>query len=110
MYGTMTPYEKARKHHKQIVSMMDCIVDLEKQIENRDKINSARSLEDLAVIIMEMSNSEGIIKGHIKNLDAYKMADACRNFTLESRRRLTRKYGIRQQAIMLYLQEQNKLN
>lgn len=63
------------------------------------RVHSCESLEELAKVIESLADKNGQIQGKIKKFDAKVMADACRQFAPAFHRRLTREFGIRQQAI-----------
>jgi len=83
-----------------------------------DAVNEAASLEELAEVIHSFAKngliqiSTGTLNAELSTENLYReqyyldMASGCRNFTLDNNRPtiLTRMYGIRQQAYMLYAQ------
>lgn len=77
------------------------------ELEMYELVNNADSLRELASVIRKIS-VDGVIKGRNYFLDAERMAVDCTYFGSSPRSSLTRKYGIRQQAIMLL--EQNKVS
>lgn len=73
---------------------------------NRYKaVNKAASLEELAEVI-ESFDEKGFIQGRSRRFRTKFMADCCRNFHLKENfpTTLTRNWGIRQQAYMLFIQ------
>ena len=66
-----------------------------------DKVNKAESLEELASIILELADENGMIQGRTKQFDANKMSEYCRNFKDYIPNVLTREFGIRQQAMYI---------
>lgn len=74
------------------------------ELEKFQQVNNCRSLEDLANLIELFANNEGKIVGSHSEHSAKKMADACRELINNQSfkfNRLTRNYGIRQQALYL---------
>lgn len=73
-------------------------------LEMYQAVNACETYEDLANVIETYGNEhEAFIHGRTIAFDANKMAENCRNFnTIPSPNLLTRRYGIRQQA--LYIQ------
>lgn len=65
------------------------------------RVNSCESLEELAKVIESLANIYGQIQGKTKKFDAKAMADVCRQFTPAFHRKLTREFGIRQQAFYI---------
>jgi hypothetical protein len=66
-----------------------------------EAVNATKTLEGLAEVIESFANDEGLIEGREYSFDAENMADNCRNFANVAPNTLTRKWGIRQQAIMV---------
>ena len=85
------------------------IVNQNKTIVAYEKVNETKSLEELAEVIKSLANEEVLIQGRTEFFNAELMASACRDFSFTSANALTRKYGIRQQAYMLYVQESKQL-
>lgn len=73
------------------------------------KVNACESLEELANIIESFSDEHGFIQGKSMFFDAKKMAEKCRNYSLQNPNVLTRNYGIRQQAIYILFYESLKV-
>lgn len=73
-------------------------------LEIYEAVNGASSLKELADIIRKLGGEHGIIEGRSSSFDSEAMADYCEDFFDHSDNVLTRKYGIRQQAIMLLKQ------
>lgn len=71
------------------------------RLDKYEKVNSAKSLEELAKVIESFADQDGNIQGRTRVFDAKKMANLCRNYDLTIHNSLTRELGIRQQAMML---------
>lgn len=85
------------------------LVTPEKELEIYKAVNSTESLSELANIIEGVASDEnGIILGREKGFNAAIMADYCRNLERSYMHTLTRVYGIRQQAYMLWAQRKYK--
>lgn len=87
--------------HPDFEENMDIILSApenEKELRWYLKVNSCKSLEELASVIEEIGNRTGQVKGRIEYFNATVMANACRYFSLDNPNVLTRNYGIRQQA------------
>jgi len=67
-----------------------------------DLVNQAKTLENIAEFIEYLADDKGMIQGRHKKHNAQKMADNCRKFNPVVRNRLTKRYGIRQQAMYIY--------
>jgi len=67
-----------------------------------EMVNNAETLKELAKAIRFVTDSDGKIQGRSKVWDADTMAKYCETLTPETFYMLTRNFGIRQQAIMLY--------
>jgi len=71
------------------------------RLEIYDKVNQCETLEELALIIESLADSDGMIQGRTRKFKAFKMAFACRNYGAMQKNSLTREFGIRQQAMYL---------
>lgn len=75
------------------------------RLEIYDRVNQCTSFEDLAKVIRDLADEDGMIQGRTRKFDANKMADACLRFKEYMASGwpniLTREYGIRQQAMYL---------
>lgn len=69
-------------------------------------VNQTENLSELAEVIRGIGNT---IKGKSRPFNSTKMANICENFHVKIHNNLTRNFGIRQQAIMLFFYEKNKL-
>lgn len=72
-----------------------------KELETFYKVNEAKSLEELADIILSLADNDGMIQGKTDKFNAERMAAHCLDFQLHNANVLTRMYGIRQQAMYL---------
>jgi hypothetical protein len=70
------------------------------ELEKYQAVNKCTSLKELADVIRSFA-IDGMIEGRYKEFDAERMAKACENYDNVSANSLTRKYGIRQQAMMI---------
>lgn len=71
-------------------------------LEKYEKVNKTESLKELADVIRSFAIN-GRIQGRIRSFDSEDMAFACESFNLNKHNLLTREFGIRQQAIMLFM-------
>jgi hypothetical protein len=76
-------------------------------LEKYERVNQAESLKELANIIRSFADEDGKIQGRRRMFDAELMAKACEVFSPLSHDTLTREFGIRQQAMMIYFYEVN---
>ena len=65
------------------------------------RVNASNSLEELANVIRGFADEDGMIQGRKSQFNAESMAIACENYDRMPINVLTRKYGIRQQAMCL---------
>lgn len=81
----------------------------EERLEKYDIVNKTKSLEELAEVIKEIA-VDGLIEGRVKPHPVENMITCCNHFTIVNNYPsiLTRNYGIRQQAYMLYHQGKTK--
>ena len=70
-------------------------------LEKYEAVNKSNSLEELAQVIESFADENGVIQGRTQGFPAGRMADHCRNFKQVQKNALTRKFGIRQQAMYL---------
>lgn len=70
-------------------------------LEIYDKVNQCKTFLELANIIRSLTDDNGKIQGRSKEFNAADMAYACENFLNFPSNKLTREYGIRQQAIYI---------
>ncbi len=70
-------------------------------LEKYTKVNESKSLTELAETIRSFANSAGEIMGRTRIFNAETMAQYCETYSLAKHNRLTREFGIRQQAMML---------
>lgn len=70
------------------------------ELEKYQAVNKTESLEQLAQVI-ESFAEDNRIEGRDKSFDATNMAHYCRNYSQSMHNFLTRKWGIRQQAMYL---------
>ena len=71
------------------------------KLEKYEKVNATRSLSELAEVIRSFADENGNIAGRSRYFNAKDMAEIAENYSLSRHNMLTRKYGIRQQAMML---------
>jgi len=67
-------------------------------------VNSAETFDQLSQAILKSSDSDGNIRGRTNSFNAYKMANNCIDIgksEYPNFNKLTREFGIRQQAIYL---------
>ena len=69
--------------------------------EKYDAVNKCETLDELADLILEFSDANGYIHGRVRPFLAQPMSEACRQFKHFSPNRLTREFGIRQQAMYI---------
>ena len=69
------------------------------KLEKYEAVNNTSNLQELADVIRSFAK-DGFIKGRTREFDAEEMAKRCENYSLSKHNNLTRKYGIRQQALM----------
>ena len=74
--------------------------------EKYDMVNQTKSLNELARVILAFTNVDGMIQGKTRKFDAQQCAQNCLNYNLSIHNSLTREFGIRQQAMMLYIYEE----
>lgn len=65
------------------------------------KVNSCKTLEDLAKVILSFADENGQITGREKSFLAEQMANRCAFYASSSYNTLTRNWGIRQQAMYI---------
>lgn len=79
------------------------------ELEKYQLVNKCETFDDLVAAIRKIANDEGDetkLHGNSKSLNVEKMVFACKVFVPEiNHRNLTRKYGIRQQAMYIYFYE-----
>lgn len=83
-------------------------------LEIYQKVNETESLHELANVIRGLADDEtGLINGRHRSFKAEKMALQCEDFAtymeLQQPEVLTRRWGIRQQAMYLYWYESRGL-
>ena len=69
--------------------------------EKYDAVNACKTLDKLAKVIESFADENGSIQGRTRSFDAKDMALACLRFQTGSKNKLTREFGIRQQAMMI---------
>lgn len=74
------------------------------ELEKYEAVNQAESLKALADTIRSFADDNGKVTGRERFFEAEKMAKNCESFNTGWPTSLTRNYGIRQQAIMLRMQ------
>lgn len=70
-------------------------------LEKYDRVNKAETLDELATIIESFADENGNIQGRERKFNASAMSEKCRNYSPYEHNRLTREFGIRQQAMMI---------
>lgn len=70
------------------------------ELEKYQAVNRTNSLEELAQVIESFAEN-GRIEGREQDFDVANMANYCRNYSESIHNFLTRKWGIRQQAMYL---------
>lgn len=68
-------------------------------LEKYEAVNKTTNLKELADVIRSFAPN-GIIEGRTKVFNAEEMAKRCETYAPHKHNNLTRKYGIRQQALM----------
>lgn len=66
-----------------------------------DAVNQCETFEELANVILSFAESDGMIQGRAKRFNAKMMAEMCLMFDTMPPNRLTREFGIRQQAMYI---------
>lgn len=79
------------------------------ELEKYEKVNKCETLDQLADVIDSFADTDGKITGRSRRFDAKIMSDTCRRYTHMEHNRLTREYGIRQQALYILFYE-NTIN
>jgi len=79
-------------------------LDPEEELDMWQYVNNIKSLNELAELIINISDEDNMIQGTSK-MNAIEMSEDCKNFTIVNRHRLTRNYGIRRQAMYIKLKE-----
>lgn len=75
------------------------------ELEKYQVVNSCTSLPELASAINLLQNDKGEVEiSHNRTMSAHIMVQTCLDFSEFNQNNLTRKYGIRQQAVMLNMQ------
>ena len=71
--------------------------------EKYDTVNKCETFEQLAEVIESFADEDGMIEGRTQKFNAKVMAQYAKNFNLKfySPNRLTRQFGIRQQAFYI---------
>jgi hypothetical protein len=80
------------------------------ELEKYQAVNFTKSLKELADVILSFADKEGLIEGRMSTFDAKRMADRCHMFDSYLPNVLTRRWGIRQQAMMLSFNQRNKIS
>ena len=70
-----------------------------------EQVNQTETLAQLAEVIYNLRDTDGMIQGRYRKFNAGKMANFCRNYRSSPLTVLTREYGIRQQAMYICLSE-----
>lgn len=70
-------------------------------LEKYEAVNKTETLQELADVIRSFANEEGMIQGRTRQFSAEAMAKMCENYDYAIHNRLTREFGIRQQAMMI---------
>lgn len=79
------------------------------ELEKYELVNKTENLKELADVIRSFG-VDGTIQGRTEEFNSERMAIHCENYTFVIHNALTRKYGIRQQAMMLFFyQEMEKI-
>ena len=78
---------------------------MNQELERYFLVNQAETLDELADIILKLSDQDGMLNARHRQLNGVKMAAYCRNFKNMPFNVLTRNYGIRQQAMYICLSE-----
>lgn len=73
-------------------------------LEKYEAVNKCETLEELADVIRSFAVDE-LIQGRTRKFSAEKMAKFCEDYNPTKHNTLTRKFGIRQQAIMILFYE-----
>ena len=73
-------------------------------LEKYEAVNGCETLPELAAVIESFGNY-GSIEGRSRSFDSEKMALFCLNYSLALKNTLTRKFGIRQQAMYILMSE-----
>ena len=73
------------------------------ELEKYEAVNSCETVEELKSLILKFADKNGMIKGIIEEVDAKKMVLGLNAFINNEAppKVLTRKYGIRQQAMYI---------
>lgn len=66
-----------------------------------DAVNACSTLEKLAKVIESFAEEDGMIQERTRRFDAKEMALNCLRLQNVSKNKLTREFGIRQQAMMI---------
>ncbi|MEN6292339.1 MAG: hypothetical protein ABFD07_10060 [Methanobacterium sp.] len=70
-------------------------------LEKFQAVNKCESYDELAKVIESFADEHGQIEGRRDSFSAKRMAEACRNFNSVRANKLTREWGIRQQALYI---------
>ena len=71
------------------------------KLEKWEEVNRCESLDELAKVILSLSDENGLIQGRTEKFSAQKMSDRCLQFRNFPSNALTIEYGIRQQALYI---------
>lgn len=71
------------------------------ELEKYEAVNSCETLEELSEAILSLGDARGFIEGRAKLFSAERMASQCLRYKNLPKEMLTRKYGIRQQAMYI---------
>jgi hypothetical protein len=74
----------------------------EQELEIYNNVNNCETLSDLANVIRNIKTPTGKLVGKTKEMELESMAIKCEDFHPFYANTLTRSYGIRQQAFMIY--------
>tara|TARA_R110000823_G_scaffold3485_1_gene13254 strand:- start:56 stop:301 length:246 start_codon:yes stop_codon:yes gene_type:complete len=64
-------------------------------------VNKCETLEELSIVILSLANNQGLIEGRNENFVASVMSHICKSYCAAEHNKLTREYGIRQQALYI---------
>lgn len=73
-------------------------------LEKYKAVNKSSTLKELADVLRSFA-VDGMIQGRTRQFNAEKMAKHCESYHLAKHNVLTREFGIRQQAMMLFFYE-----
>ncbi len=97
--------EHPHPHDIEVAQPPHTTTEMMTEIEKYEAVNQAETLKELADVVRKIGGHDKRIEGLTKTFYSEQMAANCEDYTLSKHNVLTRKYGIRQQAMMILFYE-----